>query len=112
MAAAARLLSIVDGLPFERPASCRRLKYALSRTEGPALGAALTNWHRLAVPVLAGSGAYALGEALGWTTGTTGLGRKPLGAKAFHGTIAVSPSRAFSSKGAVYIVRTTHGRRS
>jgi NRAMP (natural resistance-associated macrophage protein)-like metal ion transporter len=41
----------------------------------------------LAVPVLAGSGAYALGEALGWTTG---LDRKPFDAKAFYGTIAVS----------------------
>jgi NRAMP (natural resistance-associated macrophage protein)-like metal ion transporter len=41
----------------------------------------------LAVPVLAGSGAYALGEALGWTTG---LERKPLDAKAFYGTIAAS----------------------
>jgi Mn2+/Fe2+ NRAMP family transporter len=41
----------------------------------------------LAVPVLAGSGAYAIGEALGWTTG---LDRKPLDAKAFYGTIAVS----------------------
>jgi NRAMP (natural resistance-associated macrophage protein)-like metal ion transporter len=41
----------------------------------------------LAVPVLAGSSAYAIGEALGWTTG---LDRKPLDAKAFYGTIAVS----------------------
>ena len=41
----------------------------------------------LAVPVLAGSGAYALGEALDWTTG---LDRQPLDAKAFYGTIAVS----------------------
>ncbi len=41
----------------------------------------------LAVPVLAGSGAYALGEALGWTTG---LDRRPLDAKAFYGTIAMS----------------------
>ena len=41
----------------------------------------------LAVPVLAASGAYALGETLGWTTG---LDRKPLDAKAFYGTIAVS----------------------
>jgi len=41
----------------------------------------------LAVPVLAGSGAYAIGEALGWTTG---LDRKPLDAKAFYGTIAIS----------------------
>ncbi len=41
----------------------------------------------LAVPVLAGSGAYALGEALGWTTG---LDRQPLDAKGFYATIAVS----------------------
>jgi Mn2+/Fe2+ NRAMP family transporter len=41
----------------------------------------------LAVPVLAGSAAYALGEALGWTTG---LDRQPLEAKAFYGTIAVA----------------------
>jgi NRAMP (natural resistance-associated macrophage protein)-like metal ion transporter len=41
----------------------------------------------LAVPVLAASGAYALGEALGWTTG---LDRKPLDAKAFYATIALS----------------------
>ncbi len=41
----------------------------------------------LAVPVLAGSGAYALGETLGWTTG---LDRKPLDAKAFYTTIAIS----------------------
>ena len=40
-----------------------------------------------AVPVLAGSGAYALGEALGWPTG---LDRKPLEARAFYATIAVS----------------------
>jgi NRAMP (natural resistance-associated macrophage protein)-like metal ion transporter len=41
----------------------------------------------LAVPVLAGSGAYAIGEALRWPTG---LDRKPLDARAFYGTIAVS----------------------
>ena len=41
----------------------------------------------LAVPVLAASSAYALGETLGWTTG---LDRKPLDAKAFYVTIAVS----------------------
>jgi len=41
----------------------------------------------LAVPVLAGASAYALGEALGWTTG---LDRLPLDAKAFYGTIALS----------------------
>jgi NRAMP (natural resistance-associated macrophage protein)-like metal ion transporter len=41
----------------------------------------------LAVPVLAGSSAYAIGEALGWTTG---LDRKPLDAKAFYCAIAVS----------------------
>ena len=41
----------------------------------------------LAVPVLAGSAAYALGEALDWSTG---LARQPLDAKAFYGTIAVA----------------------
>src|SRR6202041_1333720 len=40
----------------------------------------------LAVPVLAGSAAYALGEALGWPTG---LARLPRDAKAFYGTIIV-----------------------
>ena len=39
----------------------------------------------LAVPVLAGSAAYALGEALGWPTG---LARLPHDAKAFYSTIA------------------------
>ena len=41
----------------------------------------------LAVPVLAGSSAYALGEALGWPTG---LSRLPLDARAFYGVITVS----------------------
>ena len=41
----------------------------------------------LAVPVLAGSAAYALGEALDWPTG---LARSPLDAKAFYGAIAVA----------------------
>jgi Mn2+/Fe2+ NRAMP family transporter len=38
----------------------------------------------LAIPVLAGSAAYALAEALQWTYG---LGRRPREAKAFYGTI-------------------------
>lgn len=41
----------------------------------------------LAVPVLAGSAAYALGEARRWPVG---LARKPLEAKAFYGTIAAA----------------------
>ncbi|MFC3097808.1 NRAMP family divalent metal transporter [Alteraurantiacibacter palmitatis] len=41
----------------------------------------------LAVPVLAGSAAYALGEAFGWPVG---LSRKPAAAKAFYGTILVA----------------------
>ena len=41
----------------------------------------------LAVPVLAGSCAYALGEALDWPTG---LDRRPLDARAFYGTIVVA----------------------
>jgi NRAMP (natural resistance-associated macrophage protein)-like metal ion transporter len=41
----------------------------------------------LSIPVLAGSAAYALGEARGWPVG---LARKPLQAKAFYGAIAVA----------------------
>jgi NRAMP (natural resistance-associated macrophage protein)-like metal ion transporter len=41
----------------------------------------------LAVPVLAGSAAYALAEALEWPSG---LARKPKAAKAFYGTIAIA----------------------
>jgi NRAMP (natural resistance-associated macrophage protein)-like metal ion transporter len=41
----------------------------------------------LAVPVLAGSSAYAMGEAFGWHVG---LARKPDRAKAFYATIAVA----------------------
>jgi Mn2+/Fe2+ NRAMP family transporter len=40
----------------------------------------------LAVPVLAGSAAYALAEAFGWRTG---LSRRPRDAKAFYGAIVV-----------------------
>jgi hypothetical protein len=41
----------------------------------------------LSVPVLAGSAAYALGEARRWPVG---LARKPKQAKAFYATIAVA----------------------
>jgi Mn2+/Fe2+ NRAMP family transporter len=41
----------------------------------------------LAVPVLAGSAAYALGEARKWPTG---LARQPLQAKAFYATLAIA----------------------
>ena len=41
----------------------------------------------LTVPVLAGSAAYAVGEARGWPIG---LGRRPLKARAFYATIAVA----------------------
>ena len=41
----------------------------------------------LAIPVLAGSAAYALGEARKWPIG---LGREPLQAKAFYATIALA----------------------
>jgi Mn2+/Fe2+ NRAMP family transporter len=41
----------------------------------------------LALPVLAGSSAYALGETFGWHVG---LARKPARAKAFYGCIAVA----------------------
>ena len=41
----------------------------------------------LAVPVLAGSAAYAVGEALHWPVG---LNRKPLRARGFYGIIAAA----------------------
>src|SRR3954453_2923501 len=41
----------------------------------------------LSVPVLAGSAAYAIGEALKWPVG---LARQPLEAKAFYATIALA----------------------
>jgi Mn2+/Fe2+ NRAMP family transporter len=41
----------------------------------------------LAVPVLAGSAAYAIGEARKWPVG---LARSPLEAKAFYATVAVA----------------------
>jgi NRAMP (natural resistance-associated macrophage protein)-like metal ion transporter len=41
----------------------------------------------LAVPVLAGSAAYAIGEARNWPIG---LGRRPLKARAFYATIAIA----------------------
>jgi NRAMP (natural resistance-associated macrophage protein)-like metal ion transporter len=41
----------------------------------------------LAIPVLAGSAAYAIGEALKWPVG---LARQPLEAKAFYATIALA----------------------
>jgi Mn2+/Fe2+ NRAMP family transporter len=41
----------------------------------------------LGVPVLAGSGAYALAEAMGWRYG---LARRPREARAFYGVLAVS----------------------
>jgi Mn2+/Fe2+ NRAMP family transporter len=41
----------------------------------------------LALPVLAGSSAYALGETLGWHVG---LARKAIRAKAFYGAVAVA----------------------
>jgi Mn2+/Fe2+ NRAMP family transporter len=41
----------------------------------------------LAIPVLAGSAAYAIGETLRWPVGLT---RRPREAKAFYGTIAIA----------------------
>jgi NRAMP (natural resistance-associated macrophage protein)-like metal ion transporter len=64
---------------------------ALRPIAGPltffVFGAGIIGIGLLAIPVLAGLSAYALGEALGWTTG---LGRQPLDAKAFYGAIAAA----------------------
>jgi NRAMP (natural resistance-associated macrophage protein)-like metal ion transporter len=64
---------------------------ALRPIAGPftfcAFAAGIIGIGLLAVPVLAASSAYALGEALRWTTG---LGREPLDAQAFYGAIAAA----------------------
>ena len=52
-----------------------------------AFGLGVIGLGLLAVPVLAGSAAYALGEALEWPTG---LSRLPQDAKAFYSTIAAA----------------------
>ncbi len=52
-----------------------------------AFAAGIVGTGLLAVPILAGSAAYAVGEALGWPTG---LARRPLDAKAFYGTIVAA----------------------
>jgi len=52
-----------------------------------AFAAGIVGTGLLAVPILAGSAAYAVGEALDWPTG---LARRPLDAKAFYGTIVAA----------------------
>ena len=64
---------------------------ALRRVAGPftfaLFAAGIIGTGMLAVPVLAGSAAYALGEALSWHVG---LARLPTRAKAFYATIAIA----------------------
>jgi Mn2+/Fe2+ NRAMP family transporter len=64
---------------------------ALRPIAGPAtmavFAAGIIGTGLLAVPVLAGSAAFAVGEALRWPVG---LGRKPREAKAFYAVIAVA----------------------
>jgi NRAMP (natural resistance-associated macrophage protein)-like metal ion transporter len=64
---------------------------ALRPVAGPAVFAifalGIVGTGLLAVPVLAGSAAYAVGETLGWHVGLT---RKPRRAKAFYGVIAAA----------------------
>lgn len=64
---------------------------ALRPIAGPSVffvfGLGIIGTGMLALPVLAGSSAYALGETFGWHVG---LGRKPGRAKAFYGAIAVA----------------------
>jgi len=63
---------------------------ALRKVAGPftfaLFAAGIIGTGMLTVPVLAGSAAYALGEAMSWHVG---LARLPLRAKAFYATIAV-----------------------
>jgi len=58
----------------------------------------------LAVPVLAGSAAYAVGEALQWPTG---LDRKPLHAKGFYAVITVATLMGLAFNFPL-VQRTTH----
>jgi Natural resistance-associated macrophage protein len=73
------------GRKARRVCGCWRLSLAGAFTFA-LFAAGIIGIGLLAVPVLAGSGAYALGAAFGWPTG---LDRKPLDAKAFYGTIAM-----------------------
>ena len=66
----------------KRPRRCDRWPFAFALFALGIIGTGL-----LAVPVLAGSAAYAVGEARRWPVG---LGRAPLEAKAFYATVAVA----------------------
>ncbi len=72
-------------------ASSAQAAEALRPIAGPltffVFAAGIIGTGMLAVPVLAGSAAYAFGEAFGWRVG---LGRLPRQAKAFYGTIALA----------------------
>ena len=88
MVTAAATLSVAGVTTVQTAADAAR---ALKPLAGPfaealfALGIVGTGL--LAVPVLAGSAAYAVGEAFRWPTG---LARAPREAKAFYGTIAAA----------------------
>ncbi len=62
---------------------CARSRASSPLPSSPAGSSAPASWR---VPVLAGSAAYALAEAMQWTYG---LGRRPREAKACYGTIVV-----------------------
>jgi Mn2+/Fe2+ NRAMP family transporter len=72
-------------------ATSREAAEALRPIAGPfafwVFAAGIIGTGLLAVPVLAGSAAYAISEALGWRVGLSRLLRQ---AKAFYGTIAVA----------------------
>jgi len=63
------------------------LKPAAGRAASLIFALGIIGTGLLAVPVLAGSAAYAVGEALKWPTG---LDRKPLDARGFYGVLAAS----------------------
>jgi hypothetical protein len=71
-------------VPPRRPKPCDRSP-GISRS--PYLHLGIIGTGLLSIPVLAGSAAYAIGEARRWPVG---LAREPLQAKAFYGAIALA----------------------
>ena len=67
--------------------AAQALKPLVGRAASIIFAAGIIGTGLLAVPVLAGSAAYAVGEALKWPTG---LDRRPLDAKGFYGVITAA----------------------
>ena len=88
MVTAAATLNVAGVTTVQTAADAARALKPLAGSFAEALFAlGIVGTGLLAAPVLAGSAAYAIGEAFRWPTG---LARAPKEAKAFYGTIAVA----------------------